>query len=137
MCIRDSDFPYVWDEVTFNVANESDLAYAAKVIQETVKQVLGDQMADAAHRYQQLLAAERLTFDVEELPRVYVSLAESWTDCTVRYVVPVRTRRMWSSALVLAVTQELARPEHAARVLPVYPRREVTVRQQWPAPPQE
>ena len=109
----------------------TDLGYAARVIEDAARRVLGDEMADATRRYQQLLAREGLTFDVEQLPRVYVSLADSWTECTVRYVVPVRTRRHWSSTLTLAITGELARSEHAGRVFPVYPRTEITVRREW------
>jgi small conductance mechanosensitive channel len=125
-------FPYVWDEITINVANESDLAYTKAVLEGAARHVLGEEMAAAAQRYQDLLAAERLAFDVDELPHVYLSLADSWTDCTVRYLVPVRTRRRWSSALVLALSQEIAKPEHQGRILPVYPRTELVLRRQWP-----
>jgi small conductance mechanosensitive channel len=125
------DFPYVWDEVTFNVANESDLPYTMRVIEEAAREVLGDEMATAAQRYEDLLRAERLAFDVDEVPRVFLSMADSWTDCTLRYLVPVRARRRYASALVLACNQAMARPEHAGRVLPVYPRTEVVLRERW------
>ena len=131
------DFPYVWDEVTINVANESDLPYAVRVIQETARKTLGQEMADATHRYQQLLEREGLHFEVEELPRVYLELADSWTECTVRYVVPVRTRRHWSSTLILAVAEALAQPEHRDRILPAYPRTDVTLRGRVPEEPRE
>jgi small conductance mechanosensitive channel len=129
------DFPYVWDEVTFNVANESDLGYTAQVIEEAARRVLGEDMAQAAEQYEQLLAAERLKFGVDEVPRVYVSLAESWTDCTLRYLVPVRTRRAWSSTLIVTIAAELARAEHADRIINVYPRSEILLRRRWPSPP--
>jgi small conductance mechanosensitive channel len=126
------DFPYVWDEVTIGVANESDLAYAARVIEDTVREVLGSEMADATARYERILEREGLTFEVEQLPRVYLSLADSWTACTVRYVVPVRARRHWSSTLVVAITAAIGRPEHAGRIIPVYPRTEITIHREWP-----
>jgi small conductance mechanosensitive channel len=128
------DFPYVWDEVTINVANESDLAYTAQVLETTARRVLGEQMETAAQQYQDLLEAERLAFDVDEIPRVYLSTADSWTDCTIRYLVPVRTRRRWSSALILEIAQETARPEHKGRILPVYPRTEVKLWDDWSDP---
>jgi len=89
-------------------------------------------MAAAVQRYQDLLAAERLAYEVEELPQVYLSSADSWTDCTIRYLVPVRSRRRWSSTLVLEVAKELERPEHRGRILSVYPRTEVKVQDEWP-----
>ncbi|MGE0521297.1 MAG: mechanosensitive ion channel family protein [Candidatus Binatia bacterium] len=125
------DFPYVWDEVTINVANESDLAYTASVLEAVARRALGSEMAAAAQRYQDLLTVQRLAFEVEELPRVYVSLADAWTNCTIRYLVPVRTRRGWSSALVLAAAEEIAKPEHRARIVPAYPRNEVLLRERW------
>ena len=126
------DFPYVWDEVTIGVANESDLRYTARVLEDTARGILGPEMAAAAERYQHLLQKEGLLFDVDEIPRVYFSLADSWTDCTIRYLVPVRTRRRWSSAIILAIAEEIARPEHQPRILSVYPRREVLVHARWP-----
>jgi small conductance mechanosensitive channel len=127
------DFPYVWDEVTINVANESDLAYAVRVLQQRAKAVLGEEMAAAATEYQRVLRREGLTFEVEELPRAFVSLADSWTDLTVRYLVPIRTRRHWASTLIVALSEEISKPEHAGRILPVYPRTEITLRRDWPA----
>lgn len=126
------DYPYVWDEVTVSVANESDLRYAVDLLETIARRVFGDEMTSAALAYEQLLRKERLEFGVEEVPRVYVSGTDSWTDCTIRYLVPVRTRRAWSTKLLLAVSEELAHPAHHGRVLPVYPRREVVVRDRWP-----
>jgi small-conductance mechanosensitive channel len=124
-------FPYVWDEITVNVANESDLAYTMSVLEGVARRTLGEDMAAAAQQYQELLLARQLAFEVEELPRVYLSMADSWTDCTIRYLVPVRTRRHWSSTLTLAASQEMAKPEHRGRIVPVYPRTEVLLREQW------
>jgi small conductance mechanosensitive channel len=128
------DFPYVWDEITIGVANESDLPYTTSVLEETARRVLGEQMQTAAQQYEVLLRAERLMFDVDEIPRVYLSLADSWTDCTIRYLVPVRSRRTWSSALILEISREIAKPEHNDRILAVYPRTEVKLWERWPQP---
>jgi small conductance mechanosensitive channel len=126
------DFPYVWDEVRVNVADESDLDYCVAVLQATAQTVFGDEMAEAASRYEQLLRAERLTFEVDDVPRVYLSGTDSWTVCTIRYLVAVRARRRWSSALTLALSRELRRPEHHGRIFPVYPRSEVRIGAEWP-----
>ena len=123
------DFPYVWDEITVSVANESDLGYCMEVIDRTARRVIGDQMEDAVQEYERLLRSQRLSFAVDEVPRVYVSSAESWFDCTLRYLVPVRTRRSWASTLTLEISRELAKPEHAGRILTGYPRRELFVRE--------
>lgn len=128
------DFPYVWDEVTFSVTNESDLAYASEVIERTAQEELGQEMASAVQTYEALLRSEHLDFDVDQVPRVYLSLADAWTNCTLRYLVPVRTRRSWASRLVLRISQELAAPAHAGRIVGGYPRTEVRLQETWHAP---
>jgi small conductance mechanosensitive channel len=119
------DFPFVWDEVIIPVTNESDLPYTIRLFERTAVEVVGDGMADAASRYQSLLTRARLSFDVDEQPRVFVSLADSWVNCTVRYLVPARERRRRASDLIVALSAAAADPAHAARVVPAYPRQEV------------
>ena len=77
------------------------------------------------------LDAARLAFDVSEEPQVYVSLADAWTDITVRYLVPARERRRWASALTLAIANETAKPEHRGRIIPSYPVTRVERHEGW------
>lgn len=125
------DFPYVWDEITIGVTNESDLAHASEVIEATARKLLGPDMVSRAEQYQRLLERARLAFEVEELPRVFLSQADAWTNCTLRYVVPARQRRKWASNLLLAISKELAKPEHRGRITNAYPRQEIQVRETW------
>ena len=115
------DFPYVWDEVAVSIDNASDLRYAADVLRGVAQRVFGDRMDEPAAQYRALLARARLAFDVAEDPQVFASTEESWTNFTVRYIVPVRERRRWSSELVLAIAEEMARPEHRGRIIDGYP----------------
>ncbi len=119
------DFPYVWDEVTFAVANESDLEYTVAVFEKKADSVVGEMMRQPAGDYGRLLQQQRLAFNVEDKPQVFLSLADAWTNCTVRYLVPVRERRRWSTALILALSAEQSRPEHRDRILSGYPRNNV------------
>ncbi|HEV2293632.1 MAG TPA: mechanosensitive ion channel domain-containing protein [Tepidisphaeraceae bacterium] len=125
------DFPYVWDEITISITNESDLAYASEVIEATARKLLGPEMVTRAEQYQQLLERARLAFEVEELPRVFLSQADAWTNCTIRYLVPARQRRKWASSLLLAIATELAKPEHRGRLTTAYPRQEIQMRTTW------
>ncbi|MBA3847479.1 MAG: mechanosensitive ion channel [Planctomycetes bacterium] len=125
------EFPFVWDEVAIGVSNESDLAYAAEVIGGVARTVIGPTMEGPAAEYQELLQRARLAFDVEELPKVFLAQTDSWTDCIVRYLVPTRQRRRWSSELILALSRELARPAHQGRIVASYPRQEVRLRESW------
>ncbi len=125
------DFPYIWDELTVAVANESDIARAMEVLERVAYTVIGERMEAAAEAYAALLRRERLAWDVATRPEVYASARDSWTDLTIRYVVPVREMRKWSSALLLAVNEALGDAGVAERVHPAYPRSQV---QQLPAP---
>ena len=49
-------------------------------------------------------------------------------DVTVRYLVGARERRHWASELQLAIAVELARPEHAGRIVGAYPTTRVELR---------
>jgi small-conductance mechanosensitive channel len=71
------EFPYVWDEVTIAVANESDVPYTIRVFEDVSRTVVGNGMADAAEQYQGLLLRARLAFDVDDTPRVFVSTADA------------------------------------------------------------
>lgn len=114
-------FPYVWDEVTVQVANESDLAYAARVVGSVAQQLVGPAMAGPVAAYRSMLEGEGLAYDVSEDPQVYGTPNESWFDLTVRYLVPARERRRWASTLNLGIAREIARPEHGDRIVSAYP----------------
>lgn len=119
------ELPYVWDEVTINIANESDLPYTVKVLEGVAQRVVGQAMSEPTEQYQRLLARARILFDIAHEPTVFVAPAEAWTDCTIRYLVPARERRRWASELALAISVELAKPEHRARIATGYPRARV------------
>jgi len=125
------DFPYVWDEVTISLANESDIAYSVAVFERVAREVFGSQMEEPARDYHELLARARLAFDVEDEPKAFVSFAESWVDCTIRYLVPVRARRRWASELTAALARETAKPEHRGKLIDGYPRQEMRVERGW------
>ena len=121
------DFPYVWDEVTINVAGESDLPYTIRVFERLALDLFGAKMAGPAREYKQLLERARLAFDVDEEPRVFISLTDAWVDCTVRYLAPARARRRWSSDLAVALCLEMAKPEHNGKIIDGYPRQELRI----------
>lgn len=119
------DFPYVWDELLVPVANESDLRYALELLRRLALEVVGEDMAGPAHEYEALLRQARLETSVADKPEVYVSLADSWTNVTIRYLVHARQRRKWKSLLAERVMVELNQPVHASRIIPVLPRQQV------------
>jgi hypothetical protein len=125
------EFPFVWDEVTVSVGNESDLPYTAGVLEPAAAAIVGRGMQDAATRYESLLSRARIAFDVDQQPRVFFSAADAWTNCTVRYLVDARKRRRAASDLVMALSKAMADPAHQGRIVGAYPRSEVRLRRSW------
>ncbi|MEX2530896.1 MAG: mechanosensitive ion channel domain-containing protein [Gemmatimonadota bacterium] len=115
------DFPWVWDELTISVGNESELGYAMKVLSGVAEEIVGEGMAGPAEAYETLLRQRRLESSIPRGPQIFVSLADSWTDLSVRYLVNARERRTWKSRLAQAAMEAFNDPVHEGRILPVYP----------------
>jgi small-conductance mechanosensitive channel len=116
------DFPYVWDELTITVSNDSDLSLAVRVLRDTATEVLGDAMDVAADEYATLLGRASLAWDMATKPQVFASTRDFGIDLTIRYLVPAREMRRWASRLLLAVHGALAEPQVARRVSQPVPR---------------
>lgn len=121
------DFPFVWDEITINIADESDLPYTARVFGETARRVVGRAMTDPAQHYQRLLETAGLAHDIAAEPQVFFATTEAFVNVTVRYLIPARERRVWSSTLIMALAEELTRAEHQSKVIPGFPRAQVEI----------
>ncbi len=119
------DFPYVWDEITVSVANESDLGYTRDVLTNVAESVLGGMMRAPADQYRRLLERQHLAQDVDDSPKVFLTATETATNCSVRYLVPVHERRRWSTELLLALSRAMSLPDHRKHILPGYPRTKV------------
>lgn len=128
------DFPFVWDELEVPVANESDVGYAMGVMKRVAGETLGEYMREPARMYAAILQDARLGMMIAEEPEVFVALGESGAILTLRYLVGAREKRRWKSELSLRVLQELSRPEHRGKIVPVYPRRQVQVVDERGAP---
>jgi small conductance mechanosensitive channel len=119
------DFPYVWDEVTIAISNESDFAYAMRLFASVAAYVLGDEMYGAADNYRLLLRRAHLDDEIAGQPKVYVVPTDAYANLAVRYLVRVRERRIWATRLVVALNEAISRPEHRDRVALGYPRAQV------------
>ena len=115
------DFPWVWDEITVGVANESDLRFAMERAQKVAEQTLGAEMKEPAGSYRAMLAHAQLDPDIADTPQTFLSAADAWMNISVRYLVPARRKRIAASRLLLAISEDFARGEHAGRIKGSYP----------------
>ena len=120
-----SDFPYVWDELSIQVANESDLSYAMTMVEEVAVALFGPLMKEPTQQYERILRRARLEESVPDRPQIFLAAHDSWTNIVVRYLVNARERRKWKSELLLKITNELKKPEHAAKIVTAYPHQQI------------
>jgi small-conductance mechanosensitive channel len=82
-------FPYIWNEIKFEVAYDSDLEFITRTMQEVVEQDLGEQMVDLIQVYRELLRQTPVDeLEIQERPVVHFRASENtWLEAIVRYLV--------------------------------------------------
>ena len=85
-------FPYIWNEIKFQIAYQSDLEFVATTMQRIVEEELGAAMMERVTVYRELLAKTPVDeLEVRAHPRVLFRADEiTWIDAIVRYLVPPR-----------------------------------------------
>ena len=85
-------FPYIWNEIKFNIAYAADLEFVSKTMQKVTEEELGEEMMRRVEVFRDLLARTPVDeLEVNERPRVIFRVSENtWLEAIVRYVVPPR-----------------------------------------------
>src|SRR5881394_3742745 len=85
-------FPYIWNEIKFNVAYNSDLEFIAGTMQKVTEEELGKEMIKRVETYRDLLARTPVDeLEVHEHPRVIFRVGvNTWLEAIVRYLVAPR-----------------------------------------------
>ena len=85
-------FPYIWNEIKFQIAYQSDLKFVAETMQRIVEEEIGEEMIKRVEVYRELLAKTPVDeLEVRAHPRVIFRVDEvTWIDAIVRYVVAPR-----------------------------------------------
>lgn len=107
-------FPYIWDEISFQIAYDSDLAFVSEVMQQAAEKELGEAMIERVRTYRGILARTPVDeVEVKERPAVLFRVnANTWIDARVRYVVDPKHAGSVKSRLLLVMLQQLnTRPE--------------------------
>ena len=85
-------FPYIWNEIKFNIAYESDLEFVAETMRAAAEEEIGEAMMARVKTFRGLLAQTPVDeLEVQERPAVFFRVSENtWLEAVVRYVVPPR-----------------------------------------------
>ena len=82
-------FPYVWNEVKFNVAYNSDLEFISETMQRIAAEEVGEHMMKQVRIFREILAQTPVNqLEVREYPAVLFRVnPNTWLDVIVRYLV--------------------------------------------------
>ncbi len=82
-------FPYVWNEIKFQVAYDSDLEFITQTLQQVVEEEIGERMMDLVRVYRDLLKQTPVDeLEIQERPVVHFRASENtWLEAIVRYLV--------------------------------------------------
>jgi small-conductance mechanosensitive channel len=95
-------FPYIWNEVKFQVAYNADLEFIANTMQKITEEELGKEMIDRVQTFRDLLARTPVDeLEVRERPRVIFRVNDNtWLEAIVRYLVSPREAGRVKSRLI-------------------------------------
>ena len=117
-------FPYIWNEIKFQIAYQSDLKFVADTMQRIVAEEIGEDMTKRISVYRDLLARTPVDeLEVREHPRVIFRVDDvTWIDAIVRYLVspreagPIKSRLIPKLLVALnAAPQKVMFPKGDAR----------------------
>jgi small-conductance mechanosensitive channel len=102
-------FPYIWNEISFQVAYESDLEFVAKTMQEAAEEELGPVMIERVRTFRELLAHTTIDqLEVREHPAVFFRInANTWVEATVRYIVEPKQAGRVKTKLIKKMLERL------------------------------
>jgi small-conductance mechanosensitive channel len=82
-------FPYIWNEIKFNIAYESDIEFVAHTMQTIAEQEIGVSMMEKVTLFRDLLSRTPVDhLNVKEHPTVSFRVSDNtWLEATVRYLV--------------------------------------------------
>ncbi|GAB2628382.1 mechanosensitive ion channel family protein [Novilysobacter erysipheiresistens] len=102
-------FPYIWNEITFQVAYDSDLEFVDRVMRETVEEALGEAMIERVRTFREILAQTPVDqVEVNERPSVLFRVSSNtWVEATVRYVIEPKRAGSVKTRLIVEMLHRL------------------------------
>ena len=102
-------FPYVWNEIKFSVAYESDLEFVAEIMQRVAEEEVGERMMKQIRVFRELLAQTPVDeLQVREHPAVIFRVnVNTWLDAIVRYLVHPKEAGRVKTRLIKKLLAEL------------------------------
>ena len=102
-------FPYIWNEIKFQIAYDSDLEFVAKVMLEVAENELGETMMQRVNVYRELLAETPVDeLQVQERPVILFRVSDNtWLEAIVRYLVDPKKAGRTKTDLIKKLLERL------------------------------
>jgi len=102
-------FPYVWNEIKFSVAYDSDLEFISDTMQRVAAEEVGEHMMEQVRVYREILAQTPVNqLEVREYPSVLFRVnPNTWLDAIVRYLVHPKEAGRVKTRLIKKLLAEL------------------------------
>jgi small-conductance mechanosensitive channel len=107
-------FPYIWNEIPFHIAYESDLNYVEQTLREATKAELGDEVAQRIHELKDLIEQTPVDeLDIKEYPYItFRTNTNTWLEASVTYLVePKQAANLRTRILKRALRELLKEPD--------------------------
>jgi len=107
-------FPYIWNEIKFSVAYDSDLEFISETMERVAAEEVGEHMMKQVRVFRELLAQTPVNqLEVREYPAVlFRPNANTWLDAIVRYLVhPKEAGRVKTRLIKKLLTELNAAPD--------------------------
>ncbi len=110
-----TEFPFVWNEISIQVAYESDLEFTRQLLADVADEYLGDEMERNIERYREVLSDTPVELEVRDRPSVNVVQRETFVELQVRYLVdPKEGQRTKNELYTRALDRFNEHPEQVA-----------------------
>jgi small-conductance mechanosensitive channel len=102
-------FPYIWNEIKFSIAYESDLDFVAETMQRVAEEEVGERMMKQVTVFREILAQTPVDqLEVRAHPAVLFRVnVNTWLDAIVRYLVHPKEAGRVKTRLIKKLLAEL------------------------------
>jgi small-conductance mechanosensitive channel len=102
-------FPYIWNEIPFHIAYESDFSFVEATIREMTQKELGEGMANDIERFKELVKQTPVDeLNIKEYPFVvFRTNPNTWVEVTVTYLVAPKKASAVRSRLIKSIVAAL------------------------------
>lgn len=107
-------FPYIWNEISFHIAYDSDLEFVSTTVREAAEKEVGPEMRERIRVYGELLEKTPIDpVEVRDYPTVNFRISyNTWIEASLRYLVEPKEASRVKTRLVRVILERLnAEPE--------------------------